>query len=46
MDEVARFAIGVLKTGYDAVRQNACGNTHSFISPSWQPNTENTENKQ
>ena len=21
-------------------------NTHSFISPNWQPNTENTENKQ
>jgi len=20
-------------------------NTHSFISPNWQPNTENTENK-
>ena len=37
--------------GGSAVKRWTCDlhthtHTHSFISPSWQPNTENTENKQ
>jgi len=36
-----------LKIAHRRVRSSSDSlHTHSFISPNWQPNTENTENKQ